>query len=203
MFCRDLLIKEASYLILVHIEVPANAVIFRMVLPFSILKLKIVGAASGIIDLRKKLEKIGGKNIEFLGRLSEEDLKYKPSPEGRSIAETMDHVFGLSMVILNSAKKVPNDRTIEQEQPSKDELRGRTLANLKMASELIMASGNLAEHKIIFKNEKGTSEFPFWNQINGPIEDAVWHTGQIVLMRRAAGNPYNSKASVFTGKVRE
>lgn len=135
--------------------------------------------------------------------LSKEDLKYKPSPEGRSIAETMDHVFGLSMVILNSAKKVPNDRTIEQEQPSKDELRARTLANLKMASELIMSSGNLAEHKIIFKSEQGTSEFPFWNQINGPIEDAVWHTGQIVLMRRAAGNPYNSKASVFTGKVRE
>ncbi len=135
--------------------------------------------------------------------LTGEDLKYKPSEEGRSIAETIDHIYGLSMVILNSARKVPNDRTVEQEKPTEDDLRAMTLANLKMASDLIKASGNLAEHKIIFVNQKGTSEFPFWNLINGPIEDAVWHAGQIVMMRRSAGNPFNSKASMFTGKVRE
>ena len=46
-------------------------------------------------------------------------------------------------------------------------------------------------------------EFPFWNQLNGPIEDAVWHSGQIVAFRRASGNPISKKISVFTGKVRE
>ena len=42
-----------------------------------------------------------------------------------------------------------------------------------------------------------------WNQINGPIADALWHCGQVVSFRRASGNPYNSKASLFTGKLRE
>jgi len=135
--------------------------------------------------------------------LTAENLKYKPSPKGRTIAETMQHIHGLVLVILNSAKKVPNDRTIEREQPTLGELRERTLTNLKLASELIKASDDLSEHKVIFKNQKGTTEYPFWNQINGPIEDAVWHTGQIVLMRRAAGNPFNSKVSVFNGRVRE
>ena len=46
-------------------------------------------------------------------------------------------------------------------------------------------------------------EFPFWNQLNGPIEDAVWHCGQIVAFRRASGNPISKKISVFTGKVNE
>lgn len=135
--------------------------------------------------------------------LSDENLKYKPSDEGRSIAETMGHVYDLSVILLNAAKKMPNDRTVAHEQPTEKKLRAITLTNLKKASELIMASDDLSEHTVIFKSEKGIAEFPFWNQINGPIEDAVWHTGQIVMMRRSAGNPYNSKANVFLGKVRE
>jgi uncharacterized damage-inducible protein DinB len=135
--------------------------------------------------------------------LSNEDLKYRPGTEGRSIAETMEHIYNLSRTILNSAKKVPNDRTLEQEKPTIGDLRKRTLENFEMASELIKKSTDLSEHKIVFINAKGSSEFPFWNQINGPIEDAVWHAGQIVLMRRSAGNPFNSKVSVFMGNVRD
>jgi uncharacterized damage-inducible protein DinB len=135
--------------------------------------------------------------------LSNKDLNYKPSTEGRSIAETMEHIYNLSLTILNSAKKMPNDRTLKQEKPATGDLRKRTLENLEMASTLIKKSTDLSEHKIVFINAKGSSEFPFWNQINGPIEDAVWHAGQIVLMRRSAGNPFNSKVSVFTGNVRD
>ena len=61
---------------------------------------------------------------------------------------------------------------------------------------------DLTEFQIIFKKEKGTTELPFWNMINGPIADALWHCGQIVSFRRSSGNPYNSNASVLTGKVR-
>jgi hypothetical protein len=53
-------------------------------------------------------------------------------------------------------------------------------------------------HGILLENE-----FPFWNQLNGPIADALWHCGQVISFRRSSGNPYNSKASVFSGKVRE
>lgn len=135
--------------------------------------------------------------------LTEEDFKYKVSQDGRSIGETMDHVYGLSLVVLNSAKKIPNDRTVSQERPKAEDLRAATLKNIKMASDLIMDSKDLSQHMVVFKNQNGTTEFPFWNQINGPIEDAVWHTGQIVMMRRAAGNPFNTKVSLLRGTVRE
>lgn len=39
--------------------------------------------------------------------------------------------------------------------------------------------------------------------LNGPIADALWHVGQVVSFRRSSGNPFNSKVSVFSGKVRE
>jgi hypothetical protein len=44
-------------------------------------------------------------------------------------------------------------------------------------------------------------EFPFWNQINGPISDALWHCGQVVMNRRASGNPLQLGVNVFVGKT--
>ncbi len=135
--------------------------------------------------------------------LTDENLAYKPSGESRTIAETMDHLYSLSRTILNSAKKQPTKFAAEKEDLTSKEKRKRTLENFKTASALFRVSENLEEHKIVFIRKNGKVEFPFWNQINGPIEDAVWHAGQIVMMRRAAGNPFNSKVSVFTGNVRD
>ena len=135
--------------------------------------------------------------------LTDENLAYKPSEEGRTIAETMDHLYSLSRTILNSAEKKASDFTVASEELTSIEKRKKTLENFKTASELFRVAENLEEHKIVFIRKNGKAEFPFWNQINGPIEDAVWHAGQIVMMRRAAGNPFNSKVSVFTGNVRD
>jgi hypothetical protein len=63
--------------------------------------------------------------------------------------------------------------------------------------------GNLEELKIVVKRGEETSDFPFWNLINGPIADAIYHCGQIVSYRRSSVNPSNPKVSVFTGKTRE
>ncbi|MEX0289416.1 MAG: DinB family protein, partial [Flavobacteriaceae bacterium] len=136
--------------------------------------------------------------------LTEENLLYKPAAESRNIAETVDHIYNLSKVIYNSAKKEVNDRTAPREADlSFKEKRAATLNNLSMSSKIFMQTKDLGEHKVIFKNNSGSVEFPFWNQINGPIEDAVWHTGQVVLMRRAAGNPFDSNVSVLRGIRRE
>jgi len=135
--------------------------------------------------------------------LTDENLTYKPSEESRTIAETMDHLYGLSRTIVNSAKKKATDFTVAPGELTAKEKRKKTLENFKTASELFRASEKLEEHKVVFIRKNGKAEFPFWNQINGPIEDAVWHAGQIVMMRRAAGNPFNSKVSVFTGNVRD
>lgn len=135
--------------------------------------------------------------------LRSEDLAYKPSKEGRKCEETINHIFGLSNVIVNATTETINDRTIQYPELTYEEKRKKTLENFKKASDILRVSKDLTKFKMIFKGENGSSEFPFWNEINGPIADAIWHTGQVVLMRRASGNPFNSKVSVLRGKLRE
>ena len=135
--------------------------------------------------------------------LVKDDLDYAPGNDGRNIAETLGHIYGLSDMILNAAKNLPNDRTKQLEKLAFTDQRKKTLENLKEASVLFAAATDLTEHKIIFESKKGTKTYPFWNGINGPIEDAIWHTGQIAVMRRSAGNPIHSKVNVFLGRLND
>jgi len=130
--------------------------------------------------------------------LRDEDLAYKPSEDGRTTAETIDHIYGLTKVIVNSALNKPNTR-VEEPEMTFAEKRKKTLENIKIAADILRVSKDVSKFKTIF----GNNEYPFWNQINGPIADAIWHCGQVISFRRSSGNPYNSKASVFSGKVRE
>lgn len=137
--------------------------------------------------------------------LRPEDLAFRPTPEARSSEETIDHILGLSNVILNGVKNLPNIRSGEETSPLSFEVKRRTtLENLEAASNLLkQTTSKLDDLKIVFKNGENQSEFPFWNMLNGPLADALWHTGQVVSFRRSSGNPFNGKASVFSGKVRE
>lgn len=134
--------------------------------------------------------------------LRDEDLAYKPSVDARTTGETIDHIYGLCRVIVNSTLKKPNGGASDEELTF-SEKRKRTLEFIKTAADILRKSEDLSEFKIIFKRGENTSEFPFWNQLNGPIADAIWHCGQVISFRRSSGNPYNSKASVFSGKVRQ
>lgn len=134
--------------------------------------------------------------------LRDVDLKFRPNDMARTTEETIDHILGLSTVIINSTLKKVNTKK-DFSKLTFTEKRKMTLDNLKTAADILRSSKDLNEFNIIFKNEKGTTELPFWNMINGPIADALWHCGQIVSFRRSSGNPYNSKASVLTGKVQE
>ena len=134
--------------------------------------------------------------------LREVDLNYKPSDDGRTTGGTVDHLFRLSRTIYNTVHGIPNQK-VEDEEMTFDEKRKRTLEMLFATSNILRANPDLNDLNIIFLQGEDRSEFPFWNLINGPIEDALWHCGQIVSFRRSSGNPYNSKASLFTGKVRE
>lgn len=134
--------------------------------------------------------------------LTEKDLIFKPSEEARTTAETIDHIFGLSHIIVNSTLNKVNDRNSEEPELTYAEKRRQTLINFKTAADILRSSDDISVFKIIFKSDKGTVEYPFWNNINGPISDALWHCGQVVSFRRSSGNPYDSKASLFTGKVK-
>lgn len=127
--------------------------------------------------------------------LTEKDLVYKANEEGRSTEETIKHIYDLSKIIVNSTLKEPNSR--EKEDLSYEEMRAKTLTNLKIAADILRESDDISQFKIIF----GDKEIPFWNQVNGPIADAIWHCGQIVIYRRTTGNPINPKVNHFSGKV--
>ncbi len=136
--------------------------------------------------------------------LREEDLAYKPSPEARDTRHTLEHIYGLSRTIINAAKGQANEGPLDMD-ISYEEMRKNTLINIKSASDILKSSKkkDMKKMKAIFKRKDRTSEYPFWNMINGPIADAIWHCGQVVSFRRASGNPFNSKVSVFQGKLRE
>ena len=131
-----------------------------------------------------------------------EDLAFKPSEKGRTTLETIDHIVGLTNFVLNSALKKVNE-PLDTEGMTFDEKRAITLKMLKQAADIFRDCDDLSKFKIVFKRGDTTNELPFWNQINGPIADALWHTGQVVTHRRTSGNPFNSNVSVFTGTVRQ
>ena len=137
--------------------------------------------------------------------LRPEDLAFRPTKESRTSEETIDHILGLSTVVLNALRNEVNTRSGEETSPLTFEVkRQKTLENLKTASDILRGGKQkLEDSKMVFKNGDKSTEYPFWNEINGPISDALWHIGQVVTFRRSSGNPFNGKASVLTGKVRK
>jgi hypothetical protein len=151
----------------------------------------------------RMIDGLGYRYYWVTDSLSENDLKYKPSESGKSTFETLVHIRWLSKTILNATKNAPNIRSGNPRELSFEELRKETLMNLKAASEEIRGKSaeELSALSIIFQRGETTSEFPFWNLINGQIADALYHTGQVVSFRRSSGNPINPKVNVFIGKT--
>jgi len=158
-------------------------------------------------------ENIAARMIDGLGfryywateGLTEKDLDYAPGNEGRSIAQTIDHIYGLTLTIVNASLNQPNVFPRDNEEFTFEQKRARTLKNIEKAS-LVLKDQNtntLENNKVIFKSENGTNEYPYWNMINGPIADAIYHTGQVVSFRRSSGNPINPNIRVFLGTVKE
>jgi hypothetical protein len=125
--------------------------------------------------------------------LSEKDLAQKASESGRTSEETIQHIYGLSKFIRNSI--LENNKDGNKAVLNFEDTRKLTLLNFKVVSDALRHTDEP------FRLDE--TEVPFWNIINGPIADALWHCGQVVMLRRASGNPFNSKVSVFAGELRE
>ncbi len=136
--------------------------------------------------------------------LTQEDLDFQPTEEGRSVLETLQHIYGMSEMIKNAPEAKPNVRPMDLEY-SFEELRKMTLENLQTASTLYssMKSGDFDAAKVIFQRGDVQSDFPYWNMLNGMLSDCIYHTGQVTMMRRMSGNPINPNISVFRGRKRE
>ncbi len=130
--------------------------------------------------------------------LRKEDLAYRPSADSRTAGETIDHIYGLSKMIL---KRLKNQDLPSHENRTFDEKRKNTLDNLWEASKIL--KGESINGKGVDFQKDNDKGYPFWNMINGPISDAIYHTGQVVAYRRASGNPISPGVSVFSGKTKE
>jgi len=126
----------------------------------------------------RQVDALGFRFYHATDNLNEKDLAYKADKEARTVSETVTHIYDLSKIILNSTLKKANDRA--KETMTFEEKRATTLNNLKQAADILRASEDISQFKIIF----GANEIPFWNNINGPIADAIWHCGQIASFRR-------------------
>jgi len=155
--------------------------------------------------LARTIEGLGFRYRWATEDLTEEDRKYQFSESSRTLDETLEHLYGLAETIVNAVEHKPSIRPLDIGDMSFDEKRMKTLMFLKTAAEILRKSkdSDLSTMNIVFKRGETESSFPFWNHLNGPIADALWHTGQIVASRRASGNPISSKVSVFMGKVRQ
>ena len=71
--------------------------------------------------------------------LRPEDLAFKPNAEARTCLETVEHIYEMSIIVLNSTTKSPNVSGQDKKLPFPD-MRKVTLENLKAASD--RAEGN-------------------------------------------------------------
>lgn len=132
--------------------------------------------------------------------LRESDLTFKPSSDGRTSLETLEHIYEMTTLLLHVAQHKAYEDGLNVKLPF-IELRKRTLDNLKNASDLLSkaSDSDFKTLNVIFKVKDKTYEYPFWHIINGPVEDCIWHVGQVVSFRRSSGNPLADKVDFFMG----
>ena len=149
----------------------------------------------------RMIEGLGFRYHWATENITEKDLKYRPSKDAMSNYETIEHIYDLSNTIYNSSKSLPNIRSKKKTSMDFISLRKETLNNLKLTCEVFKSFNDedLKNVKIIFQGNSGNYEFPIWNLINGPISDAIYHTGQLVSFRRTSGNPIPKGVNVFLG----
>lgn len=157
-------------------------------LPFSDISIVEDEFTSGNVASRM-VEGLGFRYYWATEGLKESDLSYKPSESGRSSAETIKHIYDLSQFMSNFLKLTPEST----DETSLEALRKASLMNFKAISDQLksMSSEDFENYKM--------RDITAWQFINGPVADAIWHTGQIVMLRRASGNPLPKGVNVLMG----
>ena len=116
--------------------------------------------------------------------------------------ETLSHIYE---VLRFARTAFTGERFVGSEPDSSiglDEIREKTLTTIQEISDRLkmMSEDEFEQLPIRFQSRGKDLEFPFWNVINGPIVDAIYHVGQIVGFRRATGNPIDPRVNLFLGR---
>ena len=136
--------------------------------------------------------------------LTEENLSFKAGEESRTIGETVDHIYTLVLMFTNAVMEQPTTLPIETKDLTFKEKRKKILSFIQTSSALLKMSNDedFERYNLVsqFASRNG-QKLPFWNGLNGPMEDALWHIGQVVTLRRMAGNPINPNVDFMNGVV--
>ena len=149
--------------------------------------------------ISRMIEGLGYRYYWATKSLTENDLNYKSSEDARSTIQIIEHIYSLTMMISSSFEK--KEFKFTSVTYNYDELRTKTLLKLKYIHDELRSNPDFSQLFIKFERGGTKMEFPFWNQINGPISDALWHCGQVVMNRRSSGNPLQPGVNVFVGKT--
>lgn len=151
-------------------------------------------------SLMRMIQGLGFRYYWATEGLREEDLDYRPTVEAASSLETLQHLHILCKTIAETFQNKPSIRPAVRTSKSLDVLRSETLNNLATAAQILSEIKLEADAvQIVFERDGVQTKFPIWNLINGPISDALYHTGQVVSFRRTTGNPIAKGVNVFLG----
>jgi hypothetical protein len=155
--------------------------------------------------LARIIDSLGFRYYWTTEGLTDADLDYRPSDGGKNTRETLDHIYYLTTIIAKAFEGSVYELPEKDTGMSFGELRKETLAIIKQISDQLKSTKEDAFEGLFvrFRMEDNDLEFPFWNAINGPMADSLYHVGQIASFRRAAGNPVDPKVQVFFGKLME
>ncbi len=129
--------------------------------------------------------------------LRQADLAFRPAEDIRSCRETLDHIYLLVNVIYNTHRNLPV-QAVDPSAKDAEEIRTEILMMLQeVRNELLEQQPDMDALSIQFPQQS----YPYWNLINGPVADAIYHTGQLIIMRRMSGNPVPPGVNVLEGKT--
>ena len=147
-------------------------------------------------SLLRMVEGAGFRYYWASEKLNADDYSYKPCDDCRTLHETIQHIYSLSSVIKYTILGSP---VLRNEPIDNDnELIALTNKNWADAANYLRQNADVEVSKMQIDFGNG-NPLPVWNLYNGPLADAIYHTGQIVTLRRASGNPINPKVNVLLG----
>ncbi len=142
--------------------------------------------ADGLSILQRSLDGLGFRLYWAVNGLREEDYASRPSADSMTISELCAHISHL-VKFIGDLLDCPVTVAAQQKNVERDE---ESLDNLELIRKQII-------HKDLVALSKKDN---FWNLFNGPLADALSHTGQLNSWRRINGNPIE-KVSFFSGKA--
>ena len=128
--------------------------------------------------IARMIDGLGDRLYWGVKDLREEDCSFRLCEDGKSVFEILWHIFGLVnwiyMHIFGRQLNRP-ENIIHQGY--------RALEVLEQLRKHFISidDGQLQNYRLEHRS--------FWSFINMPISDALNHTGQVRILRRAAGNP--------------